>query len=263
MKGLNAVKYQTIKQKHFRQAPPPNLLTWAAKEQIRYLHQSNPEDWTVETLTEYFPVNEKAVKKILKSNRRMFQEKDILRHDEKVLTNWSCLHSHLESGTVTEDDVESWKCFFNSQNDCLVANAVCLSHMPSPISGKRRRKNGLLSVIVEDCLKEQDKDTQVLLREKIPSVTHQLSTKLEEISLHFQKIASEQKKMNRKLSLAGSSSVHVDISPQARITDKKRFSSDNDDKSSGFNKGKPTHSGTYISSKTVYDENGEFLYKIP
>lgn len=47
-------KYHIVKQKYFKEKLP-NFLTWADKQQIQYLHSSNPEEWTVERLSEGFP----------------------------------------------------------------------------------------------------------------------------------------------------------------------------------------------------------------
>lgn len=47
-------KYLIVKQKYFKENLP-NFLTWHDKEQIRYLHNSDPEEWSIEKLSEGFP----------------------------------------------------------------------------------------------------------------------------------------------------------------------------------------------------------------
>lgn len=48
------LKYQIVKQKYFKEKFP-NFLTWNDKEQIKFLHNKDPEEWTVEKLSESFP----------------------------------------------------------------------------------------------------------------------------------------------------------------------------------------------------------------
>ncbi|GBN64149.1 hypothetical protein AVEN_209563-1 [Araneus ventricosus] len=56
------VKKQIIKRKYFKYELESNLLTYAAKQQIRYLNKLNPAEWTPETLSKCFPVTVTGVK---------------------------------------------------------------------------------------------------------------------------------------------------------------------------------------------------------
>lgn len=47
-------KYWIIRQKYFKENKV-NFLTWSDKEQIRYLHETNPGEWTIHRLSEGFP----------------------------------------------------------------------------------------------------------------------------------------------------------------------------------------------------------------
>lgn len=48
------VKHYIVNQKYFKQTLP-NFLTWVDKEQIRYLYNNDPQEWTVDKLSEGFP----------------------------------------------------------------------------------------------------------------------------------------------------------------------------------------------------------------
>lgn len=54
-KALAKHDFKKIEQKYFKSSPTPNMLTWAEKEQIRYLHNDNPSHWTPEKLAASFP----------------------------------------------------------------------------------------------------------------------------------------------------------------------------------------------------------------
>lgn len=55
---------KTIEHKYFKNYRPKeeNLLTWAMKEQLRYLHSSDPDMWTPEALSDAFPISPDGVK---------------------------------------------------------------------------------------------------------------------------------------------------------------------------------------------------------
>lgn len=56
-------KFLIVKQKYFKQHLP-NFLTWQDIEQIRYLHNQNPEEWNIERLTEGFPATAEVIQVI-------------------------------------------------------------------------------------------------------------------------------------------------------------------------------------------------------
>lgn len=47
-------KYFIVGQKYFKEKFP-NFLTWNDKQQIKFLHRTDPEQWTIERLSESFP----------------------------------------------------------------------------------------------------------------------------------------------------------------------------------------------------------------
>lgn len=55
LKKKDMLKKQIVKQKYFKENTP-NLLTWSEKEQIRYLHNKDPVGWTLEKLSDSFPM---------------------------------------------------------------------------------------------------------------------------------------------------------------------------------------------------------------
>jgi len=80
-----------IKHKYFRDAKLPNLLLHAEKEQMRLLHERDPEEWSVERLAESFPATPDIVQKILRAKWRPRSVQRIRSHDETVIKNWQLL----------------------------------------------------------------------------------------------------------------------------------------------------------------------------
>lgn len=48
---------KNIERKHFKPEQESNLMTWAAKEQLRYLYKEYPNEWPVERLAKAFPIS--------------------------------------------------------------------------------------------------------------------------------------------------------------------------------------------------------------
>ena len=74
----------------------PNILTWAARTQIRSLHEEDPYQWTPEVLADSFPVSKQTIVKILKSRWLPEDEEAIKRYDRDAHQNWLKLKADLE-----------------------------------------------------------------------------------------------------------------------------------------------------------------------
>ncbi|KAF7390973.1 hypothetical protein HZH66_009453 [Vespula vulgaris] len=88
IKSKRLLKNQIVATKYFKKDKDPNFLTSVEKDQILKLHQSNPEEWTVEMLSKSFPALPDTIKKILKSNWSYKSVERILRYDATVINNW-------------------------------------------------------------------------------------------------------------------------------------------------------------------------------
>lgn len=93
---IDAKKYQallrrrTIQHKYFKPYGPveENLLTWSMKEQLKYLHFSDPDQWTPEVLSKSFPISPQGVVNLIKSHRMPRSEAERQRHDKAVVARW-------------------------------------------------------------------------------------------------------------------------------------------------------------------------------
>ncbi|XP_052102327.1 uncharacterized protein LOC127735924 [Mytilus californianus] len=102
----NKLKKKIIERKYFKKNPEKNVLTWQAKEQMRYLNQEYPEEWTVDKLIESFPVSREGVIGILKSTYLPSDEKEIRKHDDKAILNINDIKKKLADDTETIDSEE-------------------------------------------------------------------------------------------------------------------------------------------------------------
>ncbi|KAG8440618.1 hypothetical protein GDO86_006388 [Hymenochirus boettgeri] len=82
-KQRKAVLFQRMKRKMEPGGPPERALTWKAIEQIRYLKQEFPEEWTVPRLAQGFNTSTDAIRRLLRSKFSP-SEKRKAKQDAKV-----------------------------------------------------------------------------------------------------------------------------------------------------------------------------------
>lgn len=70
-----------------------NFLTWSEKEQIRYLHNFDPEEWSIDKLVVSFPADRYTVVKIIKAKWIPRDTTRVQKHDETVRENWELFKS--------------------------------------------------------------------------------------------------------------------------------------------------------------------------
>lgn len=61
------VKLKIVKQKYFKETKQ-NMLSWSDKEHIRYLHNTDPQQWTYEVIAEKFHIDLDVAKAVAKAN---------------------------------------------------------------------------------------------------------------------------------------------------------------------------------------------------
>ncbi|BFY97213.1 hypothetical protein BsWGS_00252 [Bradybaena similaris] len=297
---LKANRYRTIGNKFFRKPSPPNLLTYAAKEQIRYLHKLDPEEWSVQALSDLFPVSEEIIRQTIKSKLRIYRQKEVLQHDQEVQKNWDNLMVSLENDdpAISDDIVQP---FMNLQDEIVIQNATGILDLPFPVRNPDKfYPKGDFSAIVKDCYDAK--------REALEEAREELQRKSEEISALLSKVtkifemksedkttrSSSRKFKNSKTSQISNSTAHHTEQFRARATYKSRPVNqerhtqetiiaqkykDSQVISHVEDTGKMKHipnkidvkregqqrssSDTYIAGDCVYDKSGEFLYRIP
>ena len=121
--------HKIIERKYFKKPQETNLLTWEAKEQIRFLSREYPEEWTVERLAESFPCSEYGVIKILKSKFVPRNLDEIRRHDDRVKKNWLA----LQTGDGPQGPiVTKYQQLIGEGKFALLKNAAGIKHLPMP-----------------------------------------------------------------------------------------------------------------------------------
>ncbi|XP_072385543.1 uncharacterized protein [Diabrotica undecimpunctata] len=140
------IKYMIVKNKYFKEKFP-NFLTWSDKEQMRLLHSTDPEEWTIEKLAESFPALPEVIKKVLKAKFSKADSK-MKNHDATVEKNWQ----EFRKGKLIDlppDLVEHLKKFTNRKVNVqldnkkkeIVNRPKIQSEFSEIITGYQRLKN--------------------------------------------------------------------------------------------------------------------------
>ncbi|KAI7797836.1 neugrin [Triplophysa rosa] len=79
-----AAKFHKMKRQMNKPGAPERRLSWDAIEQIRYLKQESPEEWTLQRLAEAFSVNSDVISRVLRGKFTPTPERK-LNQDSKVL----------------------------------------------------------------------------------------------------------------------------------------------------------------------------------
>jgi len=90
-KQQKKVLHAILRKKMIKHEQEPNLLSWDAKEQIRFLNNEDPESWNPHRLSECFPISEDGVIRLLKSNYVPGSIEEIVKHDKIVAERWKDL----------------------------------------------------------------------------------------------------------------------------------------------------------------------------
>ena len=118
------IMHKMIERKYYKKPQEVCLLTWDAKEQIRFLNNEYPDEWTVDRLAESFPTSREGIIKILKSRFQPKSLAEIVKHDERVHRNWKQLQDGKTKGVAVGGPITSRYLLISS--DSLVDNNILL-----------------------------------------------------------------------------------------------------------------------------------------
>lgn len=89
------IKHMIVRSKYFK-GTQLNFLTWAEKEQIRHLHHNDADEWSAQKLVDSFPADELTITKILRANWQPRNDVRVRKHDDGVRRAWqTLLNGHI------------------------------------------------------------------------------------------------------------------------------------------------------------------------
>lgn len=152
----DTIRHQMVGQKYFKNENL-NFLTWAEKEQIRLLHSQNPEEWSVERLSDSFPADVSAISKIIKSNWQPKNKQRIEKHDANVWKNWN----RFQSKQIKNLDpaIAAHLNKFSARDLNIKTIATVESAELSEIRNARKPLHSEFSKIITSCKAYKNKET--------------------------------------------------------------------------------------------------------
>lgn len=256
---LKRIRYQTIERKYFKKDKSLNILTCRAKEQMKYLNRTDPETWTFESLANVFPVSSESIQKILYSRIRLHRDEDIERHDDDIRNNWLSVRDSIQDETKTfpESLLEG---FFNSENKCVIMNADGYSKLPFPVKKKKMVVSGVFSDMVNDCWDAKTGRLKALPGAQSSSAsgveTKNLTQVLKDVSEMF---AQDTPPSTSYYKYANSDKQEQNSNETFKV---QNVVPDNE-KGVDSSRMNSNSSNVHQEGNAVYDDKGDFLFKIP
>ena len=91
---------KTIERKYFKKSNRLNKLTVDMMEYMRHLHKNHNEEWPLKRLSQSFNISIAEVNKVLKSSKRIMTNKDIKKHDARVLKRHKTMSDEEIKGPI-------------------------------------------------------------------------------------------------------------------------------------------------------------------
>ncbi|XP_073826383.1 uncharacterized protein [Musca autumnalis] len=275
------IRKYVVKSKYFKDAKLPNFLTYAEKENIRHLHNKDPEQWSVEVLSESFPANSEIIKKILKAD---WKPRSIQSHDAAVYRNWERFNKG-ELEIPKELDSHLRKFSHRRLETPSESNSVALAkteesspistEFSSLISGKKSRpKTVPAKNVKKQSVKDMQEETFLLDRvvnrnymrvSDIKDLQGIQTSQGSETNPAVATTKNEAETTSEKNFLDALSMTHKFTSNEVEISenDKQLFEMSKVKSRIHIPRKIYRKGATYRVDDTYYDDDGEFLYRVP
>ncbi|XP_011704124.1 PREDICTED: uncharacterized protein LOC105459637 [Wasmannia auropunctata] len=155
------LKQQIVARKYFKEDKEPRFLTFAERELIHKLHTVNPEEWTVEKLSESFPALPGTIQKILRSKWSPRSVERVMEYDSVVKKNWETFRAgKLPLSPILSEHLTKFK-----DRKVILTDRELLAERFVPKLEFKKPKSQLFSSIVQTYLDEKQNDPKLLSQE--------------------------------------------------------------------------------------------------
>ncbi|XP_075144797.1 uncharacterized protein LOC142219913 [Haematobia irritans] len=270
------IRKLVVKSKYFRNIQLPNFLTFAEKEQIKLLHGNDPEQWSVEVLAECFPANCEIIRKVLKAQ---WKPKSVKSHDEAVVRNWEHLRkgnielpkeleTHLKKfssrqleSTIKENAVQERRNTPNSKEFSSIVKSLSANSEADkkyeqlkaqlPMLGEADDTALLAKVVDKKLMRFNDLKIHVSdIKHSVNENPHHSSPNLSNVDVNTEDSKTKlSQKFVHEIEISNEDKARFEMSPvKNRIHIPRKI----------YRKG-----ATYRIDDSYYDDDGEFLYRVP
>ncbi|XP_012528329.2 uncharacterized protein LOC105831947 [Monomorium pharaonis] len=154
------LKQQIVTQKYFKEKEP-RFLTFMERELIHKLHKHNPEEWTVEKLSESFPALPETIQRILHAKWSPKSVERVVEYDNVAVQNWEKFRmGKLSLSPALSKHLKKFK-----DRKIILANRDLLAKQFVPEVEFKKPKSQLFSSIIKTYLNEKQSDVKLLHQE--------------------------------------------------------------------------------------------------
>ncbi|CAI6362047.1 unnamed protein product [Macrosiphum euphorbiae] len=283
MKEMNKQKqfksFQNIKRKYFKSnIVQPNFLTYFEKQQIKNLHDKSPKEWTPQTLSTCFPASPEVIVKILKSKWISDEGQKILRHDKLVQQNWERFRNG-QFKDILSDDLKNHLGKFSERRPTLITPEQAEAHIPKLAADylKPQEFGQIITSYLGEPTNPIDEPIQIETKDK-PNIEliYENDTTTKSSKRHFtlDEFKSDSRKESTPRTLpTNDKSVDVEkfeasLQENTSVVSRKEVSAFIDtinDYPLAIRIPKKVWKEGYIYrvNDCFYDDNGDFLYRVP
>lgn len=166
------IKQKIVAKKYFKDNDP-RFLTYEEKKQIQTLHESDPDKWSVEKLSDSFPASPETIQKILHSKWSPKSTESIMRYDNVAVENWK----KFRAGKLAVSPILRKHLMKFKDRKIVMKDRELLAKKyipPKPEFKKPTKK--LFSSIVQGYINEQQTETNLSPQKDDPSRISDMST---------------------------------------------------------------------------------------
>lgn len=159
------LKQQIVVKKYFKERQP-RFLTFAEKELIRKLHETKPEEWPVEKLSESFPALPETIRKILHTKWSPKSVESVVRYDNTVVENWK----NFRNGKLVINPILKEHLMKFKDRKIILTDRESLAKQFVPSKPEfKKPKSQLFTNIIQTYLDQKQRDTKLLPQGDDPS----------------------------------------------------------------------------------------------
>ncbi|XP_076290963.1 uncharacterized protein LOC143214154 [Lasioglossum baleicum] len=162
-KSKEKLKQRIVKSKYFKEMKP-KFLTFMEKDQIQKLHESDPVEWTPETLSKSFPALPETIRSVLKAKWTPKSIDRIIKFDTEVVNNWK----NFKSGRLVVNPILHEHLMKFKNRKIVLPNREDLSKtlVPPKIEFQKPRSTMFSNILVKTVKEKQPVHDQKLISSK-------------------------------------------------------------------------------------------------
>lgn len=276
------VRLWITKNKYFK-TKNLNFLTWSEKEQIRLLHEKDPQEWDPKNLSASFPADPETIVKIIKAKWQPKDDKRIKKHDLSVKKAWEQFRSN-QLPDLDPQVQEHLKKFSHRDFDDTCAPKIDRKR----VYEYQKPKTSEFSSIITSCRKYQEKEPLPQIESsdklKMPDISRdpERDSFLMEGGGHFTKQSMTFKEFQKTSNIKPDENEENTIELNSSIVDFKKLNKTQTQEVTEFGTGDQAiyrsleikdhikipksvwkKGKIYKVDDCFYDFDGEFLYRVP